>query len=901
MTRRKDLQLRQAIDEVTSCPAGKRSLKDIYGKLLAQSIAVTRSRIGLLFSYYGQSDGEKFVLIAAYQNDSTKNEKQASYCTDILIQPREINLRFLTALEQRLSRGEHLILGQPFGTEIRESLPEAATSCQKLVLVPIMNKATCYAIMLLGSDYCMEDEHIVRLMPLLAAGNSVRNTFLYKNNSPLLKISEYSEPPQPEDSYKYIYKQLLDFSFNSIIITNQFGVVHSVNRTAKLLLGIIDDKEIIGHRISQYLLETYPNELQVRTSAYNSLEMIKNRYFPSKMRCRTVKGRILQVEMTFFQHVIRGENSNIFIIDDKTSLIKEQQIREEEERRFLAVADLVPIGILQTNERWECEYVNSAWCDMAGLGRDEVQGLGWVNAIHESDSSRVINEMSDEIKKGRRYEVTCRFQNPLGETLWVDFNASPLISEDGFVEGFIATANDVTLHHTTEEKLRKVAQYDPLTKLANRSLLHERLTHILPKLERRNGKLAILYIDLDGFKNINDSLGHDSGDLILQEVAERLLKCVRTSDTVSRLGGDEFTIILEDITEAYAASEVAEKIIEAISKPFQLTDQEIFLTTSIGITLSSRKNIEATQLLKQADIALYQAKAEGRNNYQFYTSELASDSQQRMQMGNMLHRALEKNEFKIHYQPQAEIDSGKIIGFEALLRWIPENSQEVPVDQFMPLLEETGLIQSIGRWLVEQSFQQFKQWTDLGLVDDNYHLCINLSPRQFRDKQLIDTIQLALQRTAVNASCIVFEVTETLLLDNTDRCCHLMQSIKKLGAKIALDDFGTGFSSLSHLKNFPIDIIKIDQSFVADLLDDQGDKAIVRAVIAMGESLNKRVIAEGVDSDAKLIVLAELGCHWYQGFSLSTPLEASDMSMFLEQQQEFRFTPHANPLSLRSL
>ncbi len=687
-----------------------------------------------------------------------------------------------------------------------------------------------------------------------------------------------------DTGFEQLFLDLQEYSFSAIIATSESGHITTLNRTARLMLGVTEHRNIIGRHLSDYLIDPFSGEPQNRTDSRGRTHMVEKRDFPSKMQCRTVAGRILHVDMTFFQYRHNGETCNLFILNDQTRLIEEQHIREDEERRFHAVADLIPIGILQTNERWECTYVNAAWCEMAGLDREVTSnGLGWVNAIHEDDSQRVLAELSDSIRRGICYEQTCRFLNPLGNVVWIDLNASPLIGENGYVGGFIATANDVTLHRTTEERLRRVAQYDPLTQLANRSLLHERLTHLLTCLPRTTSKVAVLYLDLDGFKHVNDSLGHDCGDSILKEVARRLGNCVRKNDTVSRLGGDEFTVILENVRDAYSVSLVAEKIIRSIAKPFQLNSQEIFLTTSVGITISDRNDNNAVQLLKQADIALYQAKAEGKNNYQFYSAELGAESRERLNLGNRLHRALEKKEFQVYFQPQASIESGCVTGFEALLRWIPVDRPQVPTRQFIPLLEETGLIKDVGRWLIEHAFSTFNEWLDNGLIDNKVHLSINLSPRQFRDKELLSTISRCIKRGAIHPGSIIFEITETLLLDDQTRCLELIQNIKDLGARIALDDFGTGFSSLSHLKNFPIDIIKIDQSFVQDVLCDKEDEAIVLAVLAMAESLNKITIAEGVDDPDILDYLQVAGCQFYQGFLLSRPVSKQDSEIFLTQ------------------
>jgi diguanylate cyclase (GGDEF)-like protein len=391
---------------------------------------------------------------------------------------------------------------------------------------------------------------------------------------------------------------------------------------------------------------------------------------------------------------------------------------------------------------------------------------------------------------------------------------------------------------------------------------------------RHQQKLAVLFVDVDRFKHINDSLGHAIGDRVLQSAAERLRACVRSSDTVSRQGGDEFVILLSEVKHAADAAVGADKILQALSAPYLIDQHDLRLTVSIGIVTYPGDGTDAETLLQNADFAMYHAKDSGRNNYQFFSPEMNVLAVDRQSLENDLHHAIERQEFVLHYQPKMNLKTGAIIGVEALIRWRHPQRGLVPPSQFIPIAEECGFIVPIGRWVLREACGQARAWQDAGL--EPMRIAINISAVELRAKDFVEGVRAILMATGLEARYLELELTETFLMQDSKSTTQVLQALKDMGVQIALDDFGTGYSSLSYLKRFPIDTLKIDRSFVRDLTTDADDASIVSAVISMGESLHMRVVAEGVETQEQLAFLQAQRCPYGQGFYFSKPMEAEE-------------------------
>ncbi|SEL56795.1 PAS domain S-box-containing protein/diguanylate cyclase (GGDEF) domain-containing protein [Colwellia chukchiensis] len=441
---------------------------------------------------------------------------------------------------------------------------------------------------------------------------------------------------------------------------------------------------------------------------------------------------------------------------------------------------------------------------------------------------------------------------------------------------------DITEQHKTAELIKHQAYFDSLTDLPNRFLALDRLSQILIKAERNNAKAAVLFLDLDDFKKVNDSLGHEVGDAILVESARRLQQVLRKEDTVGRLGGDEFIVLLKDFNASEHILAITENILNVFRAPFNINGRELVLTLSIGVATYPNNGNNASDLLRNADTAMYQAKTLGRNTYSFFTKAMNTQMLRRFKVEEQLHGALEREEFTLHYQPQIEVKTGKIIGAEALLRWHNPALGQVTPDEFIPIAEHSGLIVAIGKYVFNQALSFLKTWQSH--TEKPYTMAINLSPRQFRDTELLNLLQDSLNKLNIDAQQIELEITEGLLLGDQTHIQQALQTINDLGFTLAMDDFGTGYSSLNYLRKYPFKTLKIDRSFIQGIALNTSDYNLVKATIAMSHSLDLTVIAEGVETQQQLAILSKLGCNTVQGYYFSKPILAAQLLELSTQQ-----------------
>ena len=461
---------------------------------------------------------------------------------------------------------------------------------------------------------------------------------------------------------------------------------------------------------------------------------------------------------------------------------------------------------------------------------------------------------------------------PDGDRRYLSISGQPVFDEHGTFKGYRGVGKDVTAAKLAEVRIQYLAYHDSLTALPNRSSFSLILNHGIARARRDARKLAVLFIDLDRFKTINDTLGHDAGDTLLREVGNRLRQVLRPSDTVARLGGDEFVVLLEEVAAPAHVGNVARKILASIAGALDILGQELRVTASVGISLYPQDGEDEQTLMKNADIAMYHAKQEGKNNYQFHSEKMGTDSLERLALETGLRRALERNEFQLYYQAKISLRTSRMTGMEALLRWNHPDLGIVSPAQFIPIAEETGLIGPIGEWVIRTACLQNKAWQVLGLPP--VRVAVNLSPRQFTDENLPNSIASILEETGMAPDWLELEITESMIMHDVGKTMQKLNTLGKTGIRIAIDDFGTGHSSLAYLKRFPIDTLKIDRSFIRDLPGDAEDKAITTAIIAMGKSLDLTVVAEGVETRDQLEFLRVPGCDEFQGYYFNTPLPA---------------------------
>jgi diguanylate cyclase (GGDEF)-like protein/PAS domain S-box-containing protein len=510
-------------------------------------------------------------------------------------------------------------------------------------------------------------------------------------------------------------------------------------------------------------------------------------------------------------------------------------------------------------KRWEQNYVN-------------MTADGWAEHMAILEAHKPFRDME-----------LCRIDES-GTKIWISISGEPVFDSADVFQGYRGVGKEITERKIDEERIQFLANHDALTALPNRAMFTEVLNIAIENARRYHRNFAVLFIDLDRFKIINDTLGHEAGDKLLQEMGKRLTQTVRSSDVVARLGGDEFVILVQEVSESKQVATVARKILAAVVQPMTMQGQECRVTASVGICMYPADAQDEQALMKNADIAMYRAKEDGKNNYKFYSQEINVHSFERMALESSLRRGLERNEFLLHYQAKLDLNTGRITGVEALVRWQHPDLGMVPPAQFIPLAEETGLIVPLGRWVLNTACAQNVAWQKQGLPA--LSMAVNLSARQFADDDLVDDIKQALAVTGIAPELLELELTESMVIQNTERASKVLADIKKLGVRLAIDDFGVGYSSLSHLKRFPIDTLKVDRSFIRDIPQDPEDRAITEAIIAMGKSLKLTVVAEGVETLDQQNFLRDHDCDEMQGFYFSKPITSDQFADLLRKRIE---------------
>ncbi len=525
-------------------------------------------------------------------------------------------------------------------------------------------------------------------------------------------------------------------------------------------------------------------------------------------------------------------------------------------------------------------YVNPAFERITGYSSQEVLGRN-ARLLQGSDLAQPeLITIRAALHDQRPCHVVLRNYRKNGSMYWNELNISPVQNDAGLVTHYIGVHSDITAAKTHQDELARQANHDSLTGLPNRNLLWDRIDRACVRTQRYGDFAAVAFLDLDNFKIVNDSLGHSVGDHLLRAVAARLESSLRAMDTVARLGGDEFVLVLSDHKSAQSVSGELQRIVESFSQPFSVDDRDVFITASVGVALYPQDAKDPETLMKSAELAMYRAKESGRNAYRLYTADLQTRVTERLTLEGMLRRALERGELTLHYQPQVDLRTNRIFGCEALLRWNQPNLGMVGPAKFIPLAEETGLIVPIGAWVVRTACLQTRAWQNAGLPVIT--VAVNISARQFREANLLQLVAKILAETGLDPTQLELEVTESVIMHDAQHVIATLQAFRNMGVKLSVDDFGTGYSSLSYLKRFPVDRLKIDQSFVRDITADADDAAIAQAVITLGHTMNLRVIAEGVETPEQLAFLRTNQCDEMQGYLFGKPMPAHEFGKLLE-------------------
>ena len=646
-----------------------------------------------------------------------------------------------------------------------------------------------------------------------------------------------------------------------------------VNHKLCVITGFTEEELLTRDRPSITYPDDMPDELDSRQ------KLLAGEVPSSTKEIRYVRKDDSQVWVNLtwsLTRTVTGEPDYfIEVIED----ITERKEATEQLRLFARIFDTINEGVVVTDSTNNIVSVNPAFSSITGYSAAEAIGKN-PRMLHSGLMDKVFyDKMWQSINKTGRWQGEISDRRKNGESYVEWLSISTMKDERGEFSHHIAVVSDISERKAAEEHMVYIAQHDFLTDLPNRMMLHDRLTQAIAHAGREQRKVAVMFLDLDRFKAINDTLGHLVGDKLLKIVASRITSVARVSDTVSRLGGDEFAIMLPYIENMDDIATIAVKLLTSVAGPCVIDGNDIEVTTSIGISVFPEDGDDSESLIAHADAAMYQAKGNGRNNYQFFTHEMNRRTLERMAIKNKLSHALERNELFLLYQPQVDLQSGRIIGAEALVRWDHSLYGNVLPAQFIPIAEENGLIPPIGEWVLREACRQNQKWRKLGLM--KITMAVNLSAVQFRQKNLGEIIKDVLHESGLAPSGLELEITEGIVMQDAEAAILLLEDMKAMGLKLSVDDFGTGYSSLSYLKRFPIDKFKIDQSFVHDLATDTDDAVIVSTIISMAHSLKLKVIAEGVETAEQLAFLKQQGCDEIQGYYFSKPVSAEEFTKLL--------------------
>ncbi|OAN50587.1 PAS domain S-box protein [Paramagnetospirillum marisnigri] len=674
-------------------------------------------------------------------------------------------------------------------------------------------------------------------------------------------------------------RAIVDHTADAIITFGEDGAIGTYNPASERIFGY-DPYEIVGKSIAVLIPELADAERKLQTERYldRRTEVIGLR----KIRAR------FPLELSLAAMELGGQRLFVAIGHDITARkANEEELRTQKEW-LTTLINALPDLICFKDGKGRWLVANQFYLDLVGLhGVDYVGRTAHELARLSRSQQEFLISTRDTDERAWREGKPVNYEKALdsheGATRVFDMTKIPLFNADGSRRGLVLVGRDVTERKLAAARIQHLAHHDSLTDLPNRVLFQERLRQALAQAKRSGWRLGLLFLDLDKFKDINDTLGHHVGDLLLKAVAKRLKRCVRETDTVARLGGDEFAVILTNIEDPEGASRVAESIIATIADPFGLDDHEVLTSTSIGITVFPDDATDADQLLKNADLAMFRSKAEGRNNYHFYVSEMDAEVQARKIVERDMRQALGTEQLQLHYQPLVELSSGRIIGCEALLRWNHPTRGWVPPAEFIPIIERTDLIGPLGRWILHRACIQGRDWLRQGLPA--MKIAVNLSPAQFKQTQsVISMVSDILGQTGVAPEMLQLEITEGIAMQNVDATIEVLQGLRAMGLVISIDDFGTGYSSLNYLKRFPVDKLKIDRSFVVDIGLHPDNAAVVEAIVNLGHSLGTRVNVEGVETREQLDFLMAHKVDEAQGYYFAKALPADDFATLVREK-----------------
>jgi diguanylate cyclase (GGDEF)-like protein/PAS domain S-box-containing protein len=694
----------------------------------------------------------------------------------------------------------------------------------------------------------------------------------------------------PENSAKSLrksearFRMIFNAAPDAVFLFDPDGRIVLANAMAEILLGYEQD-EMLGQSVEMLV----PQDLRATYAAHHAHYAANPASWPKGMRVESQvcckDGNVLPVAISLSQVELENELEIIAVVRDITTTKEMEKLLRHHSQEFQALVDHAPDVIARFDRELHFLYANPAIEMVIGMEYGNCLGKTWselgLPVAAAAPWQRVVQEVFEH---GEAAMLECDIDlQPTGLSHF-HVRMVPERDMDNQVVSVLVIARDISARKRQEDLLRYQASYDALTGLPNRSLILDRLQQAILHARRSQRLLAVAYLDLDHFKVVNDTLGHGVGDELLCQAATRINAVLRMGDTVGRQSSDEFILLLPDIAYVEDVTIIAEKILDVLARPFTLSSRDVYVTCSLGLTVFPSDGEDAETLLRNADIAMYRAKEEGRNTFRFYVPEMDARMRARVEIEHDLRLAIKRGELVLHYQPRVSLVTGTVLGFEALVRWNHPEKGLIGPDRFIGVAEDTGLIVPLGNWVLEEACRCARQWQDMGLAE--IRMSVNLSARQFRDPGLVDRVMRVLSETRLHPDFLELEITESTVMHDSEAAIGTLRALKNLGLTLSVDDFGTGYSSLSYLKLFPIDVLKVDRSFVRDVTVDPDDAAIVRAIVTLAHSLGLSVIAEGVEEAAQVAFLHYVKCDELQGYYFSRPLPKEEAEQLLRSGRQ---------------
>ncbi len=666
--------------------------------------------------------------------------------------------------------------------------------------------------------------------------------------------------------------ELINLSFHAMAICCN-GEIVAANTSAAKIIGVDGVEALLGRPVTDFVL---PEARKMVTRQLNRVSRKGTNIPSAHQKLVRADGAVIDTEIALAHFYYNGREAALILAKDVT---EQRRLKEElyfERACFQQLFNSSPDAIVVLDNEDKVIIANKAFSQLFQYENEEIRGMLINQLIVPEDFIREASNFSEMVMQGQNLHEEAVRKRKDGTLVEVSILGYPVVVK-GEQVGIYAIYRDISKRKKAERTVTHLSYFDPLTGLPNRILFNDRFSLELAHARKNGHMMAIIILDLDKFKNINDTLGHSVGDKLLKAVADRLKGIIRETDTFSRMGGDEFILLMPEVVRLEDVADIAQGILDVFRQPFLIDSHELYITTSMGISVYPDDGNDVESMVMNADTAMYRAKDLGRNNYQFFTKNMNRDISEQMELMTNLRRAIAKEEFAVYYQPRIGVADGKINGMEALVRWKHPALGLISPDQFIPMAEETGLIVPIGEWVLREACVQNKAWQDAGLPP--MPVAVNLSARQFQQQNMVKVIDGILKETGLDPEYLELEITESTVAFNMESALKTIRQLKDMGIHISLDDFGTGYSSFSQLKNMNIDILKIDQSFIRDLNPEDSNFAIVSSIISMAHSLNMEVTAEGVEKEDQLLLLKDILCDNMQGNLFSEPLPASEFKI----------------------